>query len=478
VTRIAKIITAIYLLIAVGLILIPPLVYHYQYPTAGDDSAFHLEQIDKLNQYGISEAPESMYQGQNFTWLISFGGTDTFFVWFNFVALAAIAVMIWYFGYKLFGWHSGILASALSVFVCPAMLGFFVGGTIYNPINMWLFVLPAIMCFVLWAREGRTYYGMLSLMLFAIAGLFHGLTAMTVFVGMGMFLGVWVIYCGLRNRENLLRSTGFTAFFLITNLAIPYLLNPQFQHLLAAIIKNIGAISQSIGPMESPSRETVPALYWLFKLYSPWAMIVMLISVAIIWLNKKMIDKENGLVAPIFLCFGAVYSIGMFTKLFPESMRFGMDAGIMAGIATGCLAGQALKIRQNRLFTGSIYGIVGLAMIPAMIWLCGYTSCYTPADQQAVEFLNRAEGSTYTTSSQVQPKIYDRFVEGKEYTYPAGEYIVVRNKPMTCQCAPTCSWFMMNDHYPIENNMSEYDGMIVLGKWEYQGIVVEVLQGE
>lgn len=477
-TRTAKIITAIYLLIAVGLILIPPLVYHYQYPMAGDDSAFHLEQIDKLHQYGISGAPESMYQGQNVTWLISFGNTDTFFVWFNFVMLAAIAVMIWYFGYKLFGWQSGILSSALAVFVCPAMLGFFVGGTIYNPINMWLFVLPAIMCFVLWEREGRTYYGILSLMLFAISGLFHGLTAMIVFVSMMTFLVAWVIYYGLKDRENLFRAMGFTVFFLITNLVIPYLLNPQFQNLLSAILRNVGDISQSIGPIESPSREAVPVLYWLFKLYSPWAMIVMLISVAIIWLNKKIIEKRNGLVAPIFICFGIVYSIGMFTKIFPESMRFGMDAGIMAGIATGCLAGQALKIRQNKLFTGSIYGIVGLAMIPAVIWLCGYTSCYTPADQAAVEYLNGLNGSSYTTSSQIQPKIYKRFIGGKEYTYPSGEYVIVRNKPMTCQCAPNCSWYILNSFYPRISTEEDYAGMEIIGQWKYKEIIVSILQGD
>lgn len=467
-TKTAKIITITYLVVALCLILLPPLVYGYQFPSGGDDSIDHIEQIDAVQNYGIDT--EALYTGQNFTWLMwklfPYSNIETFFLWFNFASIAAILVSIWWFGYKLFNWLSGILASAIAVFMCPALFIFLRNGTIYDPINMYLFILPAIMSFALWRKEGRSYYGYVSLLLFAIAGIYHGLTAVIVCVSMGMYLismNIW----NIKKRIDW-QIFGFSVMFVIVSFIIPFLLNNQFHEL---IIRGVTHPHNFVSVADYGSHPTTPITIkdWLFFHYSPWALVLALLSVSILWFKNHKFDTT---IFSILGCFGIVYCVGALTSIWGDSIRFGLDFGIMAGILTGCLVGEAVKVRKMKLFTASVVGIVLLACIPQIMFITSYFSAYTPADAAAVEYINSMNVS-WTTSSQIQPRIYQRFTV-TEYDYLNGSVTVYRNKPMTCQCNPNCFWSKANDHYPNFSNESNYQ--TALKRWVWKDVEVIIYE--
>jgi hypothetical protein len=101
----------------------------------------------------------------------------------------------------------------------------------------------------------------------------------------------------------------------------------------------------------------------------------------------------------------------------------------------------------------------------------------TPADLKAIEYMNTLNGSTFTTSSQIQPMIYTRFTD-KEYTYPEGDYIIYRSDVQSEQSNPNSWWYPNNDHYPNVSNLSDYNGLEELGNWSFGKVTVILFKGE
>lgn len=144
-------ITLVVLAVFSLIILLPPIIYGYVYPSAGDDSAEHMRiigQIDLSNPF--SKSVHYLYAGQ---WivglpLVAFGkitglNLPVTFLWFNYLVFIGVVITYYLIFSRLFNQLTGIIAIILGVFLSIANLGLFYAGSIFSIINveiimMWL----------------------------------------------------------------------------------------------------------------------------------------------------------------------------------------------------------------------------------------------------------------------------------------------------------------------------------------------------
>lgn len=465
-------------LIAVSLLFIlPPLVYHYQYPAYGDDTYDHLQQMDRVEAYyqqhpGQLQEVNTRYTGTNFAWLLwkgvaGFTGVsmDYFFMWFNWLSMVVISLCLFWFGYKLFNWQAGVCTVLLAGFSCGSLSNFFYCGTIFNITNFYVFILMGILSFCLWQREKRAYYKWVSLLLFSIASMYHASSGLQMIAGMSIYLGgsfLW--YCWKRDRGNIIRVIKYGLAFVVMVCLPSYFLCPEVRSLMN-FVPDIPRIATDTWHPNNP----VPFLTWMFWGTSPWALPLMVLFGWILWQRKVKADyKVFGVLGSLIL----FQAIGTFSWLFYEQSRFALDLGGMVSIVAGCMAGLAIKARKNLIFTLAVVVVLVASGIPTIYRYARYSSTYNPADQACVEMLNSLNGSTWGSSSQVQEGIYKRFVEGKEYRLEDCEYLIWRSRPMTARTSPDHFWFNAVRAWRNESVVEDYQGLKVVGNWSWHGIEV------
>lgn len=457
------------------LFVLPPAIYGYEYPTNGDDTYHHLQQIERVEDEGIGAA--SRYPGLNYTWLlwrtargVTGIGLDAFFVWFNWLAMAVVGLSIFWFGYKLWNWQAGCCCVILAMFSAKAMSYLFYNGTIYNIINMYVFVLQGILTFVLWLREGRRFYLIVSLLLFCIAGIYHSSTGMIMIAGMVVYLGVAIGYYSWKRQNNTVKKLMLYGMAFCVMVVAPAITLNQESALLST---KVGIISAS-GTANDPNNP-VPFLTWMFWSCSPWVLPLIVLFVYILWQRKAIADINLKAVA--VLCgFIAVMAVGAFTNMWYDHPRFALDLGIFVSLLCGGLAGKAIATRDNRVFTVAVVVVLLGSAAPTLYQYGHYSSTYTPADRACVEMLNRVEGSTWNCSSQIHPDMYGRFIEC-EYSSTA-EYTIYRSKHMTAGSNPDSWWWRYNEYFDSESVRDDYNGMRIVGEWEWDGIVVTLYARE
>ena len=465
--------TRFILILVFCLCIIPPLVYNYQYASCGDDSYFHMERVDQIEEQGI-DIPDSRYIGQNATWLWlkPFGGTDYAFMWFNWLMLAGAMLGIYLWGKNLAGSQAGLAMLVCAVMVSPAFLNLFHNGTIYNIINMYIFGLGASFCLLRWLEKGRPYHFIVSVLLLAIISLYHSSSSLIIFASLGLFLAGYMVYSLHRKNYTKLRKLGIYLFCLIAVFVLlGHSLNPEFQRLTEQVTSGnlTGKLMQNT-PEGSPN-DNLPMSYWLFKVWSPWLLILATVSLLILHRAKAKLDGRLIWMLSSFCC---VLGVGAFTAFFYDTHRFGLDLAIIGSMLAGYLIVKAIQARKKRLYTAAVWSVLVLCSLPAVIWLLSYNNAMTPADLNAVRWLNEHEGS-WTTSSQVQWRIYERFTD-KGYTFPNGEYVVWRSEPQTIWCDPDMWWWRYNDHKEA-SVIEDYDRMERLAGWEYGDLEV-IIFGE
>lgn len=125
------------------LIIMPPIVHHYIYPSWGGDSAEHLIYFHNMNsrmplyygQYVVGQVLNALPIDMNIS-----------FLWFNYIAFIMV---VWAIGLSTsyaVNYLAGILASILASFGCIKTVGLFVGGMVFNLIGIGLLLPIVLLC--------------------------------------------------------------------------------------------------------------------------------------------------------------------------------------------------------------------------------------------------------------------------------------------------------------------------------------------
>ncbi len=166
------------------IIILPPLMYGYVYPTGGDDTAHHLAAITamsptNLNLVGYSYSTILSYAGR---WLVGYPlvisrdflhvPITTSFLWFNYLALIGIVLTSYLVFSRLCNQIAGMLTALVSL-LFSTNIQLFQAGAVFNIINTGI-ILPWIMYFGVkaWLRK-QLNYGIACGLLMALFAIFH-----------------------------------------------------------------------------------------------------------------------------------------------------------------------------------------------------------------------------------------------------------------------------------------------------------------
>lgn len=159
------------IILFVAVVMLPPLIHGYIYPTIGDDAAVHISLIQSIK----NGAPiHNGYYGQLIVGypLSLFPNTVTSYLWFSYVVLAFFGLTCYYVVMKRTNKFAGVLAMFVPVFAIGGVLFQWYQGQLFNIINISI-MLWAIHLSITWMDEKKWTTFLVSVALFVLAFLFH-----------------------------------------------------------------------------------------------------------------------------------------------------------------------------------------------------------------------------------------------------------------------------------------------------------------
>lgn len=454
------------------MIILPAIVYQYPYPNHSDDTPRHLEVINRVVAgEGYSDLWElrNAYAGPAFVGLIIKAlHTDpywTFYV-FHYLALIAMVIMIWVFTRKVFNRAAANIAVPAVVLCTPPFLQYFYNGVIFNMIDLFIFGLLGIMALVYWLRTRRPYYAVVSILLFAIAVVFHSSTGLYLAVGVIFFLGCYT----LRNAKKrawgtVRRPIVYGAAFCALCGPLAYYLSPELTRVARYVYNGVAA-----GGGTAPERMIISVGDFLTGYISIAVVAALAVALIYIWRRKLQAPVGLGVLAALIIALG----LNTFVFKVIEPTRSAHDLAMITTLAgAGALGVAVQRVQWARYHSAICAGVIVFLALPVLTFWTGYNSAVRPADQEAIACLNELSGDTYSVSTQVQPSIYSIFLQGKTYEADGGEYVVYRSDPMSNERNPRDNWGQIFITGP-ESTEADYDGLPVVGEFN-DGVVKVVI---
>jgi hypothetical protein len=442
-------------------IILPAIVYQYPYPNHSDDTPRHLEVINRVvagEGYSDLWEQRNAYAGPAFVGLmIKALHTDpywTFYV-FHYLALIAIVITIWVFTRKVFNRAAANIAVPVVALCTPPFLQYFYNGVIFNMIDLFIFGLLGIMALVYWFQTRRPYYAVVSILLFAIAMLFHSSTGLYLAVGVGIFLGCYtLINAKKRAWGKVRRPVVYGAAFCALCGPLAYYLSPELTRVAGMVYNGVAA-----GGGAAPERTIISASEFLTGYISIPVVAALVVSLIYIWRRKLQVSVGMGVLAAL------IFALALNTFVFKviEPSRSAHDLAMITALAGAGALGAALqRMKWAKYHSAICAGVIMFLALPVLTFWTGYNSAVRPADQEAIACLNELPGESYSVSTQVQPSIYSIFLQGKTYVSDGGEYIVYRSGPMTGEKTIGDIWCKVKGN---ESSEADYNGLLVVGEF-------------
>ena len=378
--------TPLIIIVYLLIILLPPLINGYIYPTLGDDSAEHLHFIDNLKNGNQG----ALYFGQYITnysliWIENFThiSTDTLFLWFNFLSFAASGLVVAVMLKNFVGFSVALVISLLVLFSTGATMHLFLSGTIYNFINI-LIILPlAIYTFGVFRNTRKWQYLILG----------------------GVTLLLFTVYHP--------SSVGYLGNSLPISLPIP---NNITATPFIPLTSQVNVVT----------RETGISIQWFaLRFVGVGLWMTLIVSLVILW-YKKALQFEPIFILPTIL-LGGNFIVG-FAQWTNFSSRIELNAAVYTSLIIAILAAMAYRV-VDKPVKPLLLGMVFIVTVSSIIGWFGYNSAVSRADVQMIKYLNDNDIKEVAMSSQVAPWIYFRYINAG-YN-PDAPLMVYRDKPMT-----------------------------------------------
>jgi hypothetical protein len=174
----------------------------------------------------------------------------------------------------------------------------------------------------------------------------------------------------------------------------------------------------------------------------------------------------------MMIAYGFVLTVSILVNKM-EPARSAQDLGIILLFIYAGTMGIALYhtrtlpkiIKANK----TIIFIVLVACVPVLYGWFQYHCAITPADQQAITEINRL-GGTWNCSTQINPNVYDLFIE-EPYVITGADYTIYRNKRQTAATDPNNRYTIVTGNESVE---SDYNGLPIVGRFEWEDIIISI----
>jgi hypothetical protein len=207
------------------IIILPPIIYDYIYPTGGDDTAHHLIVMNTITL--DKPIPEKhLYDGQ---WIIGYPlillrewfniPLATSFLWFNYLALMGVVIVSYLVFSGLFNQWSGLFVSVTS-FLLSSNILLFQAGAIFSLINMGI-LFPTILYLGITGYIKRSWGRIIACVcLLVLFGFFHA--SGKYLLALPIILLVWVVLRSKLDSEGKI-ALAILAMFIIVLFTVAYI---------------------------------------------------------------------------------------------------------------------------------------------------------------------------------------------------------------------------------------------------------------
>lgn len=468
-----KIIFAALLLLVAGVMAYSPLRHGFIYPTGGDDTAFHIQDLQKLTA-DFGYVAHLRYYGIALLVPFTLLGLSavTVFSAFNYAVIVAMFVSLWLLVRRFYGFPAAVLSFWVAAFVAMGTWYYFDDGTIFNIFNLYVVGVFGIYCLCSWLDSGKYKWLIGSALLFILASLVHNTTYLYMLAAMVLFVPGYAAFRFIKKDGIMLRRTLiFGAVF------VPSILTAGVswaRKTLPALGESaVSSVTQGTPSAALPFSPPSSFPDWFIHDLNIGTVVLLVLALAVLSIklikgkqeeNRKVLSGLNQPLSYLILCFIIVLIAGAFTRLGLDSNRFAMDLATFVGLGTAILLGIVLagyNFRYKYLLVMAAALVLAVSSVPVYRWLGDYTAL-RPCDVQTIDFLNSLPPAPLKVdvSSAVAPWIYRLYTHDNiAYAGISGpadlqgaDYIIYRNNPMTyLTAAETPAVYLLLNSYIRES---------------------------
>ena len=476
------------LVLVLSVLVYSPLHYGFSYPTGGDDTAFHISDLNNLTE-DFGYVKTLSYYGLALLVPFTCMGLSalTVFSVFNYAVILAMFITLWILVRRFYGLIGAALSFYISAFIVMGTWYYFNDGTIFNILNLFVFGILAIYSLCIWLESGKHKWLLTSGLLFIVTSLVHSSTYLYIMASMLLFIAGFAVYQYIRKDKVMLRKIlSFGAVFILSILTAW----ATWMHKLLPRLGNnmVASITQGGPTSVAPCSFTFWIIHYL-NIGAVFLLALAIVILAIIIAKGKPEDKSNitsKLNQPlsyILLSFMIVLTVGAFTLLGYNCDRFSRDLGTFVGLTVSILLGVAITNYRLKFKPHLIIILVGILLMtntPIYRWLGDYTALRS-CDIQAIEYLNTIPASQVEVQAlpTVAPWIYQLYTSDKiDYErvydleeYREADYILYRNNHMTYLTENRG----VNDQIPIDSDTLEHlESVTRVAEFYSENNVVEI----
>lgn len=458
-----KPLTVFLIVLFCALIMLPPIIHGYIYPTLGDDTADpHLATFDRILENvrtgePVGEVHYLAYPivGYPMAYISEAFGVsiDDQFLWFNYIALVLVGLSCYFVVSRLVNRVAGLFALFLPVFCAQGLMFLFHCGTIFNIINIGV-ILPWVVYFaVKWLKDRRVYQLIFALVFAVLFSTFHT-SGVYLVAAVVLALVVFVVYRIKKQKGvGLLKVVFFgLGMAAVCSLCI-WFLTPWG-------VRTI---------IESPSAVmVVPAGLFFRHIVSLSVWAILAVSLALIYGHRTgKVRAETKMLVFALLCLVIpLIPTTFINELALDVCRQAFALATIVAVMAAVFAGLVYEFGKSKLVILLLVLFAVAGSFNNVINWFDYNSAIRQVDKDAIAYVNTLDCETYSCNVGVAPWVFGRFVD-LEYTETDGDVLVERNMAMTPQCNKDDYWFKPHgiepneDYRLLETFDNDKDGIVV-----------------
>lgn len=456
------------LIVASLIYVLPPIIHLYPYPNISDDTPTYIQIIKQIAHGDIFQSANYAAGGQDYRYaapaliglIVKVLHTNPFWTFYvlSYLSLVAMAISVFFFCTKVFNRTSGYVSLAFMMST-PPLFQFFLAGQIFNLTCLLIFGLMGLLSVIYFFKTKRIFYAVLSIMILSIAGIYHSSAGLEVLVGTGFFIVLHTLLSIFKKDwGEVRRSIIYGLAFAVVCCGLAMLLCPDSRDLVVSVFTANVSEEVAIASYNNVS------FSWFVQADTAWLTLLLAgLSCIIVFNNRSKLSETMKLGILALLSFICVLSVCVFLKM-GEPQRSAQDLGLFVAVICSGMVGFALyelrgMLKPTRVKVLGLF-IFAIMTIPCLRGWFAYQSSIHPADSSAIAEMNTLNG-TYSVSSQIQPTIYELFIN-KAYVPSGGDYIIYRNIPMTGGTTPHMRWAIFEGNGSVK---SDYEGLPVIASF-------------